>query len=178
MSWTSVSLALFEFVLSAVLGLLVVYVNYRLFIRTNPDYHAEEEMKKNNLGVAALLAALLVSAGLIVREGIYPVTNLVRLYFTSPVDYVAGWQLVVLILCHLAVVFIVAVYTISLSLRFWGRLTPNIAEGEELKKGNLAVGIVLAGVVAVMALFISDGLSRLTKSLIPQPQIGHVEYQR
>jgi uncharacterized membrane protein YjfL (UPF0719 family) len=109
---------------------------------------------------------------------VFPVTNLVRLYFTSPVEYVAGWQLVLLILAHLGLVFVVAVYTISLSLRFWGRLTPGINEGEELKKGNPSVGIVLAGVVAVMAIFISDGISKLTKSLIPQPSIGHVEFQR
>jgi uncharacterized membrane protein YjfL (UPF0719 family) len=153
-------------------------VNYRLFIATNPDYNAEAEMKKNNLGVAILLAALLISAGIIVREGVYPVVNLVRLYFTSPVTYVNGWQLVLLIVGHLGLVFVIAVYTISLSLRFWGRLTPDINEGEELKKGNTAVGIVLAGVVAVMALFISDGVSRLTKSLIPQPSIGHLEIQR
>lgn len=178
MNWTSIGLAVFEFVLSAGLGLLVVYVNYRMFIATNPDYDAEAEMKKNNVGVAILLAALLVSAGLIVREGVYPVVNLVRLYFTSPVDYVNGWQLVLLIIGHLGLVFIVAIYTISLSLRFWGRLTPNINEGEELKRANMAVGIVLAGVVAVMALFISDGISRLTKTLIPQPSIGHVEFQR
>lgn len=178
MNWTSVALAVFEFLLSAALSLLVVYVNYRMFIATNPDYDAEEEMKKNNLGVAILLAALLVAAGLIVREGVYPVVNLVRLYFTSSVEYVTAWQLILLILGHLGLVFIVAIYTISLSLRFWGRLTPKINEGEELRKGNLAVGMVLAGVVAVMALFISDGISRLTKSLIPQPSIGHVEYSR
>jgi uncharacterized membrane protein YjfL (UPF0719 family) len=178
MNVTSVLLALFEFLLSAGLGLLVVYVNYRMFIATNPDYHAEEEMKKNNVGVAVLLASLLVSAGLIVREGVYPVTNLVRLYVTSPVEYMKGWELVLLMLGHLVLVFVVAVYTISLSLRFWGRLTPGINEGEELKKGNASVGIVLAGVVAVMAIFISDGISRLTKSLIPQPSIGHLEIQR
>ena len=178
MNWISTWLALFEFVLSVGLGLLVVYVNYRMFITTNPDYHAEEEMKKNNVGVAILTASLLVSAGLIVREGVFPVVNLVRLYFTSDVEYVKGWQLLLLIFAHLGLVFVVAVYTISLSLRFWGRLTPNINEGQELKKGNAAVGIVLAGVVAVMAIFISDGLSRLTKSLIPQPSIGHLEIER
>jgi uncharacterized membrane protein YjfL (UPF0719 family) len=178
MNWTSVALALFEFLLSAGLGLLVVYVNYRLFIATNKDYDAEDEMNKNNLGVAILLAALVVSAGLIVREGVYPVTNLVRLYFTSPVAYVNAWQLALLIVGHLGLVFVIAVYTISLTLRFWGRLTPKVAEGAELKRGNVAVGVVLAGVVAVMALFISDGVSRLTKSLIPQPSIGHVEFSR
>lgn len=178
MNWVPFLLALFEFVLSAVLGLLVVYVNYRMFIATNRDYDAEEEMKKQNIGTAILLSALLVSAGLIVREGIYPVVNLVRLYFTAPVYYVSGWELILLILGHLGLVFFVAVYTFSLSLRFWGRLTTNINEGAELKKGNVAVGIVLSGVVAVMALFVSDGISRLTKSLIPQPSVGHVEFSR
>jgi uncharacterized membrane protein YjfL (UPF0719 family) len=176
--WTNVALAVFEFVLSAGLGLLVVYVNYRLFIVTNPDYDAELEMKKNNLGAGILLAALLISGGLIVREGVFPVSNLVRLYFTSPVDYLEGWQLALLIVAHLALVFVVAVYTISFSLRFWGRMTRKLKLGEELKKGNMAVGVVLAGFVAVMALFISDGISRLTKSLIPQPPIGQVEFAR
>ncbi len=178
MNWTSVGLALFEFLVSAGLGLLVVYTNYRLFIVTNRDYDAEVEMKKNNLGAGILLAALLISGGLIVREGVFPVTNLVRLYFTAPVEYVKGWELVLLLLGHLGLVFIVAVYTISLTLRFWGRMTKKLQLGAELKQGNMAVGVVLAGVVFVMALFVSDGISRLTKSLIPQPSIGTVEFAR
>ena len=175
MNLTTILLALFEFVLTATLAVLVVYGNYRLFIATNRDYDAEVEMKKGNVGVAILLSAMLIAGGLIVREGIYPAVNLVRLYFTAPVPYLGTGQLLLLVLGHLGLVFIVAVYTISLSLRFWGRLTPNLNEGEELKRGNTAVGIVLAGVVLVMAIFISDGISRLTKSLIPQPSIGHVE---
>ncbi len=175
MSPTTLLLALFEFLLTAVLAVLVVYGNYRLFIATNRDYDAELEMKKNNAGVAILLSAMLIAAGLIVREGIYPVVNLVRLYFTAPVPYLDAERLALLVLAHLVLVFLVAVFTISLSLRFWGRLTPHINEGEELQRGNFAVGIVLAGVVLVMAIFISDGISRLTKSLIPQPSIGHVE---
>ncbi|HUR39702.1 MAG TPA: DUF350 domain-containing protein [Verrucomicrobiae bacterium] len=178
MNWTSVALAVFEFLVSAGMGLLVVYTNYRLFIVTNRDYDAEVEMKKNNLGAGILLAALLISGGLIVREGVYPVTNLVRLYFTSPVEYVQGWQLVLLLLGHLGLVFITAVYTISLTLRFWGRMTKKLKLGEELKNGNMAVGVVLGGVVFVMALYVSDGISRLTKALIPQPSIGHVEFAR
>jgi uncharacterized membrane protein YjfL (UPF0719 family) len=178
MNVTSVLLALFEFLLSVGVGLLVVYTNYRLFIATNRDYDAEVEMKKNNLGAGILLAALLISGGLIVREGIFPVSNLVRLYVTAPVEYVTGWQLLLLIFSHLGLVFVVAVYTISLTLRFWGRMTKKLKLGEELKQGNMAVGVVLAGVVFVMALYVSDGISKLTKALIPQPSIGHVEFQR
>jgi uncharacterized membrane protein YjfL (UPF0719 family) len=169
-------LALFEFVLTAALSVLVVYVVYRLLIVTNTDYDAEEEIKKDNKGVAMLLAGLVLAGGLMVREGIYPVMNIVRLYFTTPQPGFAAWQMVLLALGHLVLVFVIATFTLSLALRFWGRLTPKVQNGQELMRGNFSVGIVLTGVVLVVALFMSEGISRLTKSLIPQPSVGQVEF--
>ena len=171
-----IGLSLFEFVLTAALSVLVVYVNYRLLIVTNRDYDAEEEIKKDNKGVAMLLAGLVIAGGLIVREGIYPVMNIVRLYFTTPQPEFAGWQMLLLAAGHVVLVFVIATFTLSLSLRFWGKLTPHVQNGEELKRGNFSVGIVLTGVVLVVAMFMSEGISRLTKSLIPQPSMGQVEF--
>jgi uncharacterized membrane protein YjfL (UPF0719 family) len=173
---TVILLSLFEFALTAALSVLVVYVNYRLLIVTNRDYDAEEEIKKDNKGVAMLLAGLVIAGGLIVREGIYPVMNIVRLYFTTPQPEFSAWQMVALAAGHVVLVFAVATLTLSLSLRFWGRLTPHVQNGAELKRGNFSVGIVLTGVVLVVALFMSEGISRLTKSLIPQPSIGQVQF--
>lgn len=169
-------LALSEFVLTAALSVLVVYVVYRLLIVTNTDYDAEEQIKQDNKGVAMLLAGLVVAGGLMVREGIYPVMNIVRLYFTTPQPEFAGWQMALLALGHIVLVFVIATFTLSLSLRFWGKLTPRVQNGAELKRGNFSVGIVLTGVVLVVALFMSEGISRLTKSLIPQPSLGQVEF--
>jgi uncharacterized membrane protein YjfL (UPF0719 family) len=169
-------LALFEFVLTAALSVLVVYVVYRLLIVTNTDYDAEEEIRKDNKGVAMLLAGLVLAGGLMVREGIYPVMNIARLYFTTPQPEFAAWQMLLLALGHLVLVFVIATFTLSLSLRFWGRLTPKVQNGQELQRGNFSVGIVLTGVVLVVALFMSEGISRLTKSLIPQPSVGQVEF--
>jgi|SRR5690349_1014311 len=173
---TVILLALFEFVLTAALSVLVVYVNYRLLIVTNRDYDAEEEIKKDNKGVAMLLAGLVLAGGIMVREGIYPVMNIVRLYFTTPAPEFAAWQMVLLAAGHVLLVFVVATFTLSLSLRLWGKLTPKVQNGQELKRGNFSVGIVLTGVVLVVALFMGEGISRLTKSLIPQPSVGQVEF--
>lgn len=173
---TVILLALCEFLLTAALSVLVVYVNYRLLIVTNRDYDAEEEIRKDNKGVAMLLAGLVLSGGLIVKEGIYPVMNIVRLYFTTPSHEFSGLQLAALAAGHILLVFIIAAFTLSLSLRFWGKLTPHVQNGEELKRGNFSVGIVLTGVVLVVALFMSEGISRLTKSLIPQASMGQVEF--
>ena len=173
---TVILLALSEFVLTAALSVLVVYVNYRLLIVTNRDYDAEQEIKKDNKGVAMLLAGLLLAGGLIVREGIYPVMNIARLHFTTPQAEFAAWQMALLAAGHVVLVFVIATFTLSLSLRFWGRLTPRVQNGQELQRGNFSVGIVLTGVVLVVALFMSEGISRLTKSLIPQPSMGQVEF--
>src|ERR1041384_2248160 len=116
MNYTTIALALFEFVLITVLSLLVVYVNYRLFIVTNADYDAEDEINKDNVAVAILLGALLIPAGLIVKEGIYPAVNMVRLYFTAPVPYLNGWQVLFLSIGDLGLVFAVAVLSMSMSL--------------------------------------------------------------
>ncbi len=175
MSGIYVLLAVFEFILTAALSMLVIYFHYRSYIITNSDYDASEELKKNNIAVAILLSAMLVGAGWIVKQGIYPVVNLVRLQLTSPLLNLSMPQVGLIAVLHLMLVFIVAVFTISLGLRFWGRLNRSLRWGEELKKGNVAVGLVLAAVVLVLASFMSDGVSRLTKSLIPQPSLGVVQ---
>lgn len=178
MNPTTVALAVFEFVLTGVMSVMVIYLCYRMFIVTNSDYDAVEELKKDNKGVAVLLAALLVASGQIVKQGIFPVVNLVRMHFTDALLELSTLQVALIAIGHIVLVFIVAVFTLSWALRMWGRLTTRIREGQELQRGNTSVGIVLAGVVLVMSSFMSDGVSRLTKSLIPQPTMGQVEIQR
>lgn len=176
MTPTYVLLSLFEFGLTAALSVLVIYFHYRMYIITNRDYDAAEELRKGNVAVAVLLAAMLYGGGSIIREGIYPVVNLVRLHFTSPTLGMSGAEVALIACGHIVLVFAVAIFTISLGLRIWGRLARGaMVWGAELKKGNVAVGIVLAGVVLVLASFMSEGVSHLTKSLIPQPSLGQVE---
>lgn len=165
-------LSLFEFVLTIGLAISVVYVNYRLAIRTNSDYDAEQELKNRNIGVAILLAASVIAAGLIVRNGIFPVVSMVRLAFTSEGAYLPLWQVAGVAVLQLLLLFVAAIFSLSVSLRLFGRLTRRIQEGKELKAGNPAVGIVLAAVVLVVGLFVSDSMSSVTKSLVPQAPLG------
>lgn len=172
MNTTRILLSLFEFLLTVVMAVGVVYVNYRLAIRTNRDYDAEQELKNKNIGVATLLAASLVASGMIVKNGIFPVVSMVRLAFTSDGAYLSLGEVAGIALLQIALVFMASIFSISVSLRLYGKLTRNIEEGKELKAGNPAVGIVLAAVVLVIALFVSDCMSSVTKSLVPQPPLG------
>ena len=165
-------LSLFEFLLTIGLAICVVYVNYRLAIRANPDYDAEEELKNRNVAVAIVFAAVLIAAGMIVRNGIFPVVSMVRLAFTSDGAYLKTWQVAGVAVMQILLVFAAAIFSLSVSLRLFGRLTRTIQEGKELKAGNPAVGIVLAAVVLVIGMFVSDSMSSVTKSLVPQAPLG------
>jgi hypothetical protein len=73
---------------------------------------------------------------------------------------------------------LLAVITISVTLRLFGRLVKSLHAGQELQRGNLAVGIVLSSVVLVAALYVGEGVSAISKALVPQPSIGQIEIMK
>ena len=175
---TRILLSLFEFLLTIGLAVCVVIVNYRLSIRVYPDYDAEQELKNKNVGIAILLAAGLIASAMIVKNGIFPVVSMVRLAFTSDGAYLPLWQVAGIAVLQILLVFAASIFSLSVSLRLFGRLTTRIQEGKEMRVGNPAVGIVLGAVILVIGLFVSDSMSGLTKSLVPQAPLGTVEIMR
>lgn len=176
---TRVLVSLFEFVFSAVASVLVIYVTYRVFILANTDFDGEEQIKQGNVAVAILTAAIMISSSWIIQQGLDSCKALFKMYMTTPVSEVAGTlNLLFLGLAQLVMAFVLAVVTISGALRIFGKLGRRMHLGQQLQQGNIAVGILLAGVVVVVSAYMSDGVSSLAKSLLPQPSIGHISIMR
>ncbi|HSQ35900.1 MAG TPA: DUF350 domain-containing protein [Candidatus Binatia bacterium] len=172
-------ISLFEFVLLVVMSGLVIYLTYRLFIRANPDFDMEAEIKKNNIAVGILVAAILVSASMILEKGLGAVIGMMRLQISAPQQSgLPLWQIVLLILGHLVMSMVLALFTISLTLRLFGRLGRRITPGKELQKGNIAMGLLLAAVVLVAAFYVGEGVSALSKALVPQPAMGRIQIMK
>ena len=176
---TRVIVSLFEFALAVAMSGLIIALTYKVFIRANPDFDMEEEIKKGNAAVGTLMAAILVSASMILQKGMGAVVSMFRLYISSPVESPFGFgKLVLICLSHLGLSMLLAVITISVTLRLFGRLDKSLRAGKELQKGNLAVGILLAGVVLVAALYVGEGVSAISKAMVPQPSIGRIEIMK
>jgi len=176
---TRALIAFFEFFLSAFVSVLIVYVMYRIFIMANRDYDGEEEIKKGNIAVAILTAAIMVSASWIIQHALTNVVNLFKMYLTTPIHQGTDlWHFVLFAFSHMFVSFCLAVFTISFSLRLFGKLGRRMHMGQELAKGNIAVGIFLAGALFVICTFVSNGVSSLSKALMPQPSIGTVQVMK
>ncbi len=167
----------FEFSLSVVMSGLIIFLTYRVFLKANSDFDMEEEIKKGNIAVGILVAAILFAASMILQKGLSAIVSMFRLHVSAPVENgLALWQLLLLMAGHLTMAMILALITISVTLRLFGKLTrKRYRPGKELEKGNIAVGILLASVVLIAALYVGEGVSAVSKALVPQPSIGRIQ---
>lgn len=174
------ALGLFDLALSAVLAVLVVFTTYRVFIKANTDFDEEEEIKKGNVSVGILVAALLLASANIIQQALSPVMNLVALQLGGFSEGgPGGWKVALYAVAHLALAFVLLVAAVSFSLRLFGRLARGrMRLGRELHEGNVAVGLVLAGVVFVVSLYIGEGIHALAKALVPQPSVTQMRIMR
>lgn len=176
---TRVIVSLFEFTLAVAMSGVIIALTYRIFVRANPDFDMEDEIKKGNAAVGTLMAAILVSASMILQRGMGSVVGMFRLYVSAPGESPLGLRtLALMCLAHLGLSLLLAVITISVTLRLFGRLDRSLHAGKELQKGNLAVGILLSGVVLIAALYVGEGVSSISKALVPQPSIGRIEIMK
>ena len=172
--------SIFELGLMIVLSGVIIYVIYRVFIKANPDFDMEQEIVKGNVAVGILVASIMVSAALMLRKGVGASVGMFRLSVSAPAEaYYPLWQTALLTLGHLVITLGVAIFTISITLRLFGRmvkkLNPELRLGEQIQQGNIAVGILLSAVVFIATLYVGEGVSALTKALVPQPKIGTIQ---
>lgn len=173
---TRVVVSLFDFILMVVMSAFVIALTYRIFVKANPDFHMGQEIKKGNLSVGILMAAILISASYILMAGTESSVAMFRMHMLAPsAEDESALQIGALIFAHLTVSMMLAVVSISVTLRMFGRLEKDLRAGKELQNGNVAVGVLLSAVVLISSMYVREGVSALSKALTPQPSIGRIE---
>ncbi|MEK7390225.1 MAG: hypothetical protein AAB036_11065 [Elusimicrobiota bacterium] len=176
---TRVIVSLFHFSMMVVMSGFVIFWTYRTFIKANPDFDMEQKIKEGNIAVGLLVGTILYCASQILMAGTDSSIQMVRMHMLAPTQEDASViELLGRIAGHLAVSMALAVFSISLTLRLFGRLTKQLQEGKELEKGNIAVGLLLSSVVLVSSLYIKDGVSSIMKALTPQPAMGRIQVMK
>ncbi|MFA6092932.1 MAG: DUF350 domain-containing protein [Elusimicrobiota bacterium] len=169
---TRLLVSLAEFGLSFFLAVLVVVVTYQGFLRLMPQMDGAEEIRKGNAAVALMLVSLMVGSALILQETIYPVRSILLLAFREPGRWTHFAKLAAYALGHLAFGFILAVLCVQGVLKVFEKLTGEMDEEEQIRKGNIAVAVMLSAVMIVLSLYMRQGVSAVTKALIPQAELG------
>ena len=166
-----------QFMLGVLMAGFVIYYTYRAFIKANPDFNMEEEIKKGNTAVGILVSMNVYCASMMLHKTLISVFTMIKMYVYSPSDYTIGVVHIGLIaIAHIVITLVLAMLTISITLRLFGTMIRSrMNAGKELEKGNVAVGILLACVVLIATTYVGNGIDAMSKSLVPQPSIGQIE---
>jgi len=164
-----------QFALSFFLSIVCTYGSFKFFDLLTRDIDESAELNKNNVAVGLLLAGILLSSALIVHSVTSPAVSIVYTYFNEDVTLLSCIKIVGYFLVYLAIAFAVAMGSIWLAIVAFVRMTRRIDEFAEIKKGNIAVAILLGTAIVIMGFFMKDGIRALLESFAPMVDMMEVD---
>jgi uncharacterized membrane protein YjfL (UPF0719 family) len=160
-----------ELVLSFILGIGVAYVSFRTFARMTRDIDEMKEIRNNNAAAGILLACMMISAAIVIRQAIYPIISTLQTKLFAGLSATALLAFAGLSILYLLLATVFAILAIATGTRIFMRLTREIDELAEISRNNVAVAVTLGSVIIVMGLFLSLGVLSLLSAIIPEPAL-------
>jgi uncharacterized membrane protein YjfL (UPF0719 family) len=148
-------LALAQLAIAIILSAIAAYLAFYLFQWFTRNLDEWEELRQGNPAVGIVLGAIVLSVAIVLRPALTVNTGL---FDIGRALYV---RVLVVEALQLTVGLVLAVITLALALFLFAALTRGIDEVEELKKGNLAIAGLLAGVAISLALMVSQAIAQI-----------------
>ena len=148
-------LALLRLVLAIVFAIVGLYIASWVLGKLTKEVDEWKEIARGNRAVAIYVAGIFISVAIIVGPG---VVGLFRTF--DLIGIVVGFVQLLLALA-------LAVVMQYIGLSVFGKLTKELDEWAELKKGNDAVGIVMAAIVIAISTIVSQGVISIIAAIFP-----------
>jgi len=151
---------LIQLIIAILLAVVALYIGYSTFSKITKGIDEIQELKKGNVAVGIIIAAIFFAIAIVIQSGVAGIS-------VGITNALAGdWWSLIAAFIQLILGIILAIATIYLALNILDRLTKGINEFEELKKGNVAVALMMAGVIVATAVIIQSGVIGITSALI------------
>lgn len=155
----SLLLSLAQLIIAIILSAVLAFLSFYLFQWFTRDLDEWEELRQGNRAVGVVLGAILVATALILRPALAVDTTM------WDVGYQVYGRVLLAEALQLAVGLVLAVLALGLAVLIFAALTRGIDEIEELKKGNLAVGGLLGGVILGVGLMVSQAVEQVMTAI-------------
>ena len=160
----NVVMGLIQLVIAILFSVIALYIGFIVLGWITKDIDERKELVKGNVAVGILVASVFVAIALVVQSGVsglsVGISKAMYLGLTSD-----GILTIVVAAIQLILGIVLAIAGIYLALNILDRLTKGIEEFEELKKGNVAVALEMAGVIIAVAVIIQSGVIGITAAL-------------
>ncbi|NTW92092.1 MAG: DUF350 domain-containing protein [Methanoregulaceae archaeon] len=149
-----------QLIIAILLAVVALYIGYSTFSRITKGMDEQQELMKGNAAVGIIIAAVFFAIALVVQSGVAGIS-------VGIINALEGdWLALVAAFIQLVLGIILAIAAIYLALNILDRLTKGVDEFAELKKGNVAVALMMAGVIVATAIIIQSGVMGITSALI------------
>ena len=155
-----------QLVIAIILAVAALYIGFSVLGKITKGIDEEKEIAKGNTAVGILVASVFIAIGIVVQSGVSGIS--VGISQALRPGITTGDSITILIVSVLQLVLgiVLAIVAIYLALNILDKLTKGIDEFAELKKGNVAVALEMAGVIITVAIIIQSGVMGITAALI------------
>ena len=126
----------------------------------------EKELAKGNTAVGIIVAAVFVAIALVVQSGVSGLSIGIGKAASVGLLSLDGLLAIGAAFAQLILGIVLAIAAIYLALNILDKLTKGVDEFEEIKKGNVAVALMMASVIISVAVIIQSGVLGITAALI------------
>jgi uncharacterized membrane protein YjfL (UPF0719 family) len=165
MDLLTVAVGIIQLIIAVIFAVIALYIGFSIFGKITGDVDEQKELAKGNVAFGIVVAAIFVAIGIVVQSGVagisVGISKASALGFTS----VDGLLVVMIAIIQLVLGVLLAIAAIYLALSILDKFTKDLQEFEELKKGNVAVALEIAGVIIAVALIIQSGVAGITAAL-------------
>jgi len=147
-----------QLVVAIVLAVVALYIGFSVLGKITKGIDEQKEIAKGNAAVGILVASVFIAIAIVVQSGVAGVSSGISRMADDPFALVAS-------IFQLILGIVLAIAAIYLALNILDKLTKGIDEFEELKKGNIAVALEMAGVIIAVAIIVQSGVLGITAGL-------------
>lgn len=156
---------LVQLVVAIVFAVMALYIGFWTLARIMSSINMEQELAKGNAAVGIIVAVVFIAIAIVVESGIRGLSAGIGKALSEGIFSLNGIIAIGLSIFQLVVGIALAVAAIYLALNILDKLTKGVEEFEELKKGNIAVALEMAGVIIAVAVIIQSGVLGITAAL-------------
>ena len=166
MLWENVVVGLIQLIIAIIFAVLALYIAFAVLGKITKGVNEEKELAKGNAAVGIIVASVFVAIALVVQSGVSGISVGINKALSVGILSVDGLLAVGTAFIQLILGIVLAVAAIYLALYILDKLTKGVDEFEEIKKGNVAVALMMGGVIIAVAVIIQSGVIGITAALV------------
>lgn len=171
MELMSAIVGIIQLVIALILAVAALYISFNVLGKITKGIDEEKEIAKGNTAVGILVASVFIAIGVVVQSGVSGISDGLKIAVKELPNIASNGIMPVIVpilmsIIQLVLGILLAIGAIYIALNILDKLTKGIDEFEELKKGNVAVALEMAGVIITVAIIVQSGVSGITSALI------------